>query len=119
MAYACAAAATTPFSGAADLLTGLPIVVLVGLAVWGWPLHPRPFRPPGRHPLRAWAVLGVATLAWEVAAYAARGSRGAHPTFSSMADALDRHYVLKAILFFAWLCLCASIVLAGTAGQDA
>ena len=47
--------------------------------------------------------------------YLVRGSRSAHPTLSSMADAFDRYsYGLKAIACFAWLWLGAAIVRAGT-----
>ena len=56
----------------------------------------------------------AAIVVWELAQYVARGSRGAHPTLSSMADALDRHYLLKAVVFFGWLCLGAFIVRQGT-----
>ena len=54
-------------------------------------------------------------MAWELAEYAARGSRADHPTLSSMADAVDRYYVLKAVVFFLWLCLGAAIVRQGRA----
>jgi hypothetical protein len=36
-----------------------------------------------------------------------------------MVDAVDRYYVLKAVVFFAWLCLCAFVVRAGTARSEA
>ncbi len=119
VAYAFGAAATTPFSVAADVMTGIPIVLLGVLAVARWPLRPQPVRAPGRHPYRDWIILGVAILVWELADYAARGSRADHPTFSSMVDAVDRYYVLKAVVFFAWLCLCAFVVRAGTARSEA
>ena len=69
-----------------------------------------------RHPYRAWVVLAAAIVVWELVDYAARGSRGAHPTLSSMADALDRFYVLKAALFFGWLSFGALVVRLGEAG---
>lgn len=112
--YALGAAATTPFTLAANVMTAIPIALLVALAIARWPLRPTPVRAPGHHPYRAWAVVGVAILLWEIVVYTARGSRAAHPTFSSMVDAVDRYYVLKAILFFAWLCVCAVVVRAGT-----
>ena len=52
-------------------------------------------------------------VAWELAEYAARGSRADHPTFSSMADAVDRFFALKALMFFLWLALGAAMVRAG------
>jgi hypothetical protein len=119
VAYALGAAATTPFSLAANVMTGIPIVLLGALAVARWPLRPQPVRPPGRHPFRDWIILGVAMLVWEVAVYAARGSRADHPTLSSMVDAVDRYYVLKFVLFFGWLSVCAFVVRAGTAQSDA
>ena len=89
-----------------------------------WPLRAGPCAPslsgrPGRHPYRDWIILGVAILVWELAVYTARGSRADHPTFSSMVDAVDRYYVLKAVLFFGWLCVCAFVVRAGTARKEA
>jgi hypothetical protein len=60
--------------------------------------------------------LAAAIVVWELVDYAARGSRGAHPTLSSMADALDRFYVLKAALFFGWLSFGALVVRLGEAG---
>ncbi len=118
-AYALGAATTSPFSWSADAVTAIPIVALVVLVVVRWPGRPQP-QPleggvvaRGGHPYRAWVVLLAAAVAWELAAYLARGSRGAHPTLSSMADALDRYYLLKAIVFFGWLCLGACIVRRG------
>jgi hypothetical protein len=118
-AYALGAATTTPFTWAADALTAVPIVGLAVLMVVRWPARPQPLdlaaAHKGDHPYRPWTVLGAAVVAWELVEYLARGSRGAHPTLSSMADAADRHFLAKAVLFFAWLCLGALIVRRGTA----
>jgi hypothetical protein len=118
--YALLAAATTPFSTAADIATGVPIIVMAVLVVWRWPLRPRPLlvagddgETPMAHPWRAWIILFGAVVAWELAEYAARGSRADHPTFSSMTDAVDRYFALKALLFFLWLALGAAVVRAG------
>ena len=126
LGYSFGAAATTPFTVAADVMTALPIAVLGVAAVWRWPWRPVVRRPAGagrgvgaRHPYRAWVVLAAAIVVWELVDYAARGSRGAHPTLSSMADAVDRFYVLKTALFFGWLCLGALIVRLGEAGAGA
>jgi len=117
-AYALGAAATTAFTLPADVMTGLPIVALAVLVVARWPLRPRPLQlapdARGTHPYRAWGALLAVIVVWELVLYLARGSRGAHPTLSSMADALDRHYILKALVFFGWLSLGALIVLKGT-----
>ena len=114
--YALVAGTTEPFTWPANVLTALPIVALVALAVARWPRRPRVAHPPGAHPVRPWVVLLVLVAAWELIEYAARGPRRAHPTLSSMADALDRHWLLKAVVFFGWLCLGAAIVVAGRAG---
>ncbi len=118
VAYAIGAATTTPFTSAADAVTAVPIVGLAVLVVVRWPARPQPLGLDAservHHPYRPWGVLAGAVVAWELVAYLARGSRGAHPTLSSMADAVDRHYLAKAILFFAWLCLGALIVRCGT-----
>ena len=94
------------------MLTGVPIIVLAVLVVVRWPLRPRPLvlAPERRHPWRAWVVLFAAVVAWELVDYAARGSRADHPTLSSMLDAVDRTYVLKAFVFFLWLWLGAAII---------
>jgi hypothetical protein len=67
-----------------------------------------------RRGLVPWVVLAAAVVVWEFVEYLAPGSRSAHPTLSSMADALDRHVVVKAVVFAAWLWLCALVVLAGS-----
>jgi hypothetical protein len=116
-AYALAAATTTPFTWAADVMTAIPIAAMVSLAVARWPARPQAMPPERRgragHPYRPWVVLAAAAVAWELTEYLSRGSRGQHPTLSSMADAVDRHYALKAVLFFGWLWLGAVIVRAG------
>jgi hypothetical protein len=114
-AYALGAAATRPFTWPADVMTAVPIVLMAVLAVARWPAHPRP-RPvaDGTHPYLPWLALVAVVVAWELATYLAHGPRGSHPTLSSMADALDHHYPLKALVFFGWLCLGASVLRLGT-----
>jgi hypothetical protein len=120
LGYALWLAATVPFSGPANILTGLAIVVVTVLAIIRWPLHPdragliaEEDRP--RHPYLAWVVLFVVIVAWELVMYLVRGTRSAHPTLSSMADAFDRYnYGLKAVACFAWLWLGGAIVRAGS-----
>jgi hypothetical protein len=132
-AYSFGAATTTPFTAAADVVTALPVIAVVLSAVLCWPVRPgsagprvpheapdAAATPSAAHPYRAWIGLLVVVVAFELLEYFARGSRGAHPTLSSMADAVDRHVGLKALVFFAWLCLGAAIVVAGRGvkGQD-
>ncbi len=118
-AYALVAAATTPFTVAADILTGLPIVAMGVLVIASWPLRTRTVRTPtgtsarAAHPYRAWIVLVVVFTLWELVNYRAHGSRGAHPTFSSITDAVDRFYLLKAALFLGWLALGLTILRRG------
>jgi hypothetical protein len=118
VAYALVAAGTTAFTRSANIVTALPIVALAVLVVLRWPLRPRPLRADsdrvaGPHPWRPWVILFVALVAWELAEYAARGSRADHPTLSSMTDAVDRYFLLKAIVFFLWLTLGVAIVRKG------
>jgi len=119
--YALGAAATTPFTWAADVLTAIPIVAVTVLAVLRWPAHPDRSAglvteggPRPRHPLLGWVILLAVVIGWELVEYLRRGSRSAHPTLSSMADAFDAHFLLKAAAFGAWLWLGAAIVRAGT-----
>jgi ABC-type dipeptide/oligopeptide/nickel transport system permease subunit len=129
--YALGAAATTPFSVAADVVTAVPILLLAVAAVVCWPLHPQHPSPPpaagpagaGRHhhqhPFRPWVAVTAAVAVWELVEYLAPGSRGAHPTLSSMADAVDRIFVLKALVFFGWIWLCILILRSGRAAPRA
>jgi hypothetical protein len=119
-AYALGAAATTPFTWQADLLTALPLALFVLAAVARWPAHPHPFPVrAGTHPFLPWLALASAVVAWEFANYLAHGTRAAHPTLSSMADALDRHYLVKALIFFAWMSLGAWVVRLGAGRAEA
>ncbi len=115
VAYALYAAGTTPFTRSANIATGVPIVAVVVMAVVRWPLRARPLTlgPDSGHPWRAWVCVFGAVVAWEVAEYAARGSRADHPTLSSMLDAVNRFYGLKVIVLFLWLYLGAAIVRRG------
>jgi hypothetical protein len=114
-AYALFAASTTAFTRSANIATALPIVAVVVLVVALWPLRARPLKlgPDVGHPWRAWVCVFSAVVAWELAEYAARGSRADHPTLSSMLDAVNRFYGLKVIVFFLWLYLGAAIVRRG------
>jgi hypothetical protein len=110
--YALAAASTTPFTKPADILTGLAIVAFAVVVCVRWPLRTRSLLPvapspdsPSRpgHPFLPWVLLFVAFTVWELFNYLVHGTRADHPTFSSITDAMDRYYVLKALLFLGWL----------------
>jgi hypothetical protein len=119
-AYALGAGATTPFTAPADVLTAVPIVLLAVLAIVRWPAHPRPRPvPAGTHPYVPWLLLTAVVVAGELANYLAAGPRTAHPTLSSMADAVDHHYLLKALLFFGWLCLGSLVLRLGAHAEPA
>lgn len=83
VAYSVAAAATTPFSWQADLVTALPIGALAVAVALRWPLRtrPRPRAPADgvRHPFAPWVVLVAAVVAWELVQYLTAGSRGSTP----------------------------------------
>lgn len=113
LGYSLIAATTTPFTLPADVLTALAIVAMaVGVAV-RWPWRPRRARArqsieaasgPG-HPYLPWCLFVVLLVAWELFNYLVHGTRAEHPTFSSITDAIDRFYLLKTLLFLAWLYL--------------
>ena len=117
-AYSLVVAATTPFTLAADVLTGLAVVAMAVLVIASWPLRTRTVRSRtspgarGAHPYRPWIVLFAVFTLWELANYA-HGSRAAHPTFSSITDAVNRFYLLKAALVLGWLVFGLSILRQG------
>ncbi len=108
-AYALIAASTTPFTLPADILTGLAIVAMAVLIIVRWPLRTgaaarsAPPADPHAHPYLPWIAVLVVFTAWELFNYLVHGSRANHPTFSSITDANDRFYLLKALLFLAWM----------------
>ena len=110
-AYSLIAASTTPFTLPADVLTGLAIVGMAVLVIVRWPLRTRSGAHDGEprtaatggHPYLPWLLLLVVFTAWELFNYLVHGSRADHPTFSSITDANDRFYLLKSLLFLAWM----------------
>ena len=118
-AYALIAASTTPFTLPADVCTGLVIVGMAVLVIVRWPLRTRFARLAARapeapvHPCLPWLLLLVVFTAWELFNYLVPGSRADHPTFSSITDANDRFYVLKALLFLGWMAAALLIVRRG------
>jgi hypothetical protein len=122
--YSLIAASTRPFTLPADVLTGLAIVAMAVLVGVRWPLRTRKARAasasstsssstPGR-PYLPWVALAVVFVAWELFNYLVHGSRANHPTFSSITDAIDRFYLLKALLFLGWLGAALVIVRRGS-----
>jgi hypothetical protein len=127
VAYSLIAASTTPFTLPADVLTGLAIVAMAVLVIVRWPLHTRsrssssssvststsslsslPAGTAGSggrtaHRYLPWLLLLIVFVAWELFNYLVHGTRANHPTFSSITDANDRFYILKALLFMVWL----------------
>jgi hypothetical protein len=87
------------------------------LVVVRWPRSTSSLRPnpqaPG-HPYLPWGLLLAVFSGWELFNYVAHGSRADHPTLSSMTDAVDRFYLLKALLFLGWMAFGWSIVRRGT-----
>jgi hypothetical protein len=122
-AYSLIAASTTPFTLPADVLTGLAVVAMAALVVVRWPLRTRAIGPArsapagqdtAAHPYVPWLILLVVFTAWELFNYLVHGSRADHPTFSSITDANDRFYILKALLFLAWMAGALVIVRRGS-----
>jgi hypothetical protein len=108
--YSLIAASTTPFTLPADVLTGLAIVGMAVAVVVRWPLRTKKVRAATRspgaaagHPYLPWFGLFVLFVAWELFNYLVHGTRADHPTFSSITDAIDRFYLLKTLLFLAWI----------------
>jgi hypothetical protein len=108
------AAATQPFTWQADLATAIPIAALGAGAVACWPAHPtKAAVSSGRHPYRPWLIAASAVVAWELVSELLPGSRGDHPTLSSMFNAVDRYYGLKFLVFLGWLSLAWAVVRLG------
>jgi hypothetical protein len=111
-AYSLIAASTTPFTLPADVLTGLVIVGMALLVIVRWPWRTRSAAPApapapapraAAHSYLPWLLLLVVFTAWELFNYLVHGSRADHPTLSSITDANDRFYLLKSLLFLAWM----------------
>jgi hypothetical protein len=120
-AYSLVAASTTPFTLPADVLTGLAIVAMAVLLAVRWPLRPRALRAAAAepaattgHPYLPWLALLLVFTGWELFNYLVHGTRADHPTFSSITDAIDRFYLLKALLFLGWLAAALVIVRSGS-----
>jgi hypothetical protein len=123
--YSLIAASTTPFTLPADILTGLAIFGMAVAVVVRWPLRTKKVRAATRsgaaspgpgHPYLPWFGVFVVFLVWELFNYLVHGTRANHPTFSSITEAMDRFYLLKALLFLAWMAGAWVIVRRGSRG---
>jgi hypothetical protein len=74
-------------------------------------------RTSGGHPYLPWFGLLVVFVVWELCNYLVHGTRADHPTFSSITEAIDRFYLLKALLFLAWMAGAWVIVRRGSRGS--
>jgi hypothetical protein len=107
--YSIVASRTTPFTTWANVLTALPLVVVLLLAAAFrpsskglWRTAKLPPSPPRM--LWPWGTLIGAIVAWELFCYA-ESPRVEHPTLSSLYDSIATISILKAALFFGWLAL--------------
>lgn len=114
LAYAGVASLTRPFTRAADVVTGVPLVLAV-VIVWSArrPVPSRLDAPSGAEPTTAsaarrwwlsWVAIAVAAAGWELYCYA-HLPRQTHPTLSSLVDIVDSTHVGKTMAFAAWLFL--------------
>ena len=110
VAYSLLLARTTPFTTSADVVTGIPLILFVVAMVLRRPARPTLALTPTPARRWPWVVLLVVTAGWELWSYLATGSRAEYPTFSSMTDAVDRTWGLKAVVVLAWLMLGWAIV---------
>jgi FtsH-binding integral membrane protein len=101
VAYAALVASVRSFTWPALVLTaiaGLAVLVLAARRP-----EPEGTASAGRG-IVLWAVLTAAVIAWELVVYL-QSPRDAHPTISSMLDALEGHRPLRAVLFIGWIAL--------------
>jgi hypothetical protein len=112
VAYALAASFTRPFTGPADVVTGIPLVVALVVTVWLSRVARRSVRPVASVEAvasprqRWWWIIPttpiVAVFAWEFFCFFSL-PRAAHPTLSSLIDILDSTHVGKTVAVALWL----------------
>ncbi len=113
-ALAALAATTRPFTLAADAVVTVGFAGLVAVLVMQWRHRPEPpliARRSGPSPtprwgrrLALWVVPVAAAVGWELFNYL-ETPRAAHPTVSSMLDAVDATHVGHGLVFAGWLAL--------------
>ena len=103
--YSWLATGVRPFTVPADVVVGIPVVVLLALSWYrtglGRPLLELQLRHAPRE-LAAWAAVIGLLAAWELAAYAS-SPRHAHPTVSSISDAITSGHAARAVIFGLWI----------------
>jgi hypothetical protein len=107
------AAATDPFTSAADTVSaiGIGLVALEVAVRWRRRVLVVGVDPDQAAPARwwPWLALAAALLALELASFFS-GPRVDHPTISSLYDSATRWRAVKAAFFLGWLCLGAALV---------
>jgi hypothetical protein len=92
------------FTHPAEVLAGLPILVVAGLLVLGGQTRRGP-NEPGAWWFAQWLVLAVAVFAWEMHELFSK-PRHDYPTMSSIGDAVLRtSRVTHALAFAIWLAI--------------
>ncbi len=95
-------------------MTAVPVAALAVGAIVYWPRHPVRLQVHRySHRYWPWAVATATVVIWELVNELGPGTRGDHPTLSSMLNAVDRYYALKALVFLAWLGLGWTVVRLG------
>jgi len=113
--YSWFAALTTPFTTAANVMTGVPLIVALLLALLfayrnrTSELSAQSRSRPTGHRLWPWRSIFALIVAWELFCYFEL-PRYAHPTVSSLYDSASRLHPLKSALFLGWLALGWAIV---------
>ncbi len=115
LAYATLASRTRPFTGEAEVATGVPLVTAVVVmavrtaaarrsAVAETSARASGTGPGSNRWPRAWITILAVIAGWEVYCYASL-PRSEHPTLSTLIDLLDSTAVGKVLAFALWLAL--------------
>ena len=104
LGYALLAGTTESFTWPSLVVTVVPALLVVLLAIRAFARRGSGDVDVPRHGVTAWAVLAAATVLWQLAAYF-QSPRADHPTISSMLDAADTSTLLRAAVFLGWIVL--------------
>jgi cobalamin synthase len=113
--YAVLASSTRPFTWAANIVTGVPVVAVGLTTAWtSRSVAPRPtdgradavqqHQPRWDRRWTAWVVLAAGVISWELYCLVSL-PRAEHPTLSSLLDMLDSTGAGKSVAFASWLAL--------------